>query len=125
MLLGAAGFIFWGGTREAQPSSGGHWTSFLVLMLPGAPGLFVLNRLRRHRRLASEGLPAAGVVTKRYDLGRGSGWIRYQFQTQNGSAAYGLYKLGLDVGATICVVYLAGNPWRNMPYLKCWYRVAQ
>jgi len=108
-----------------EESVSSDWFAFAIALLPAAAGILVLTQLRRQRRLVAEGVPTAGVVTKCYRGGKGSWWIDYQFRTEDGRVAKGIDNVRLEIGATICVLYLPQDPRRNRPYLRSYYRVAQ
>ena len=108
-----------------EQSAGATRFLFVLLLLPISGGILILTRLFRQRRLVAEGVPTPGVVTRCYSVGRGSPAVAYQFRTQEGRVAQGTGRLCSGVGTTICVLYLADNPRRNLPYLGSWYRAVQ
>ena len=102
--------------------------AWIVLVIPaafGAMGGILLRDLPRQRQIGSEGYPAPGVVTG-WSPGSKGGWrVAYRFRTQDGTVAAGKSwsDSPLDVGATICVLYLLQNPQRNAPYPLSYFRV--
>jgi hypothetical protein len=54
-------------------------------------------------------------------------WVEYQFRTEDGRTVKGggWPENRLEIGATICVLYLPQNPRLNQPYPMSYYRVAQ
>jgi hypothetical protein len=99
------------------------WGAFVVPAIPAALGVFILLQLRQARRLVTEGVATAGVVTSCYRGGRGSWWVDYDFRTVDGTTATGSHNVRLEVGAIICILYLPQVPSRNRPYLESWYEV--
>jgi hypothetical protein len=106
-----------------QESGSWVWDLWFVPMMPVAAAILVLTQMRRQRRLVAGGVPTAGIVTKRSRNSQGAWWVDYQFHTEDGKVAKGRGHLGLEIGATICVLYLPQDPRRNQPYLRSWYRV--
>jgi len=135
----------WNGLRDADPlairflpsnpainhpaawegSGKSYWVMFFIPAMPVAGAILILIQLRGQRRLVAEGVPTAGVVTRCARGSRGGWFVNYQFRTADGSAAKGSANLRMEIGATICILYLPQNPQRNQPYLGSWYRVAR
>jgi hypothetical protein len=101
------------------------WFTFAIAPLSAGAGILVLLQLRRQRQLVAKGVPAAGVVTKRSRNSRGLWWVFYEFRTEDGRVAKGSDRACLEIGATICVLYLPQDPRRNQGYLGSWYRPAR
>ncbi len=103
------------------------WAMLVFAVVPAALGILFLTQLRRQRHLATEGLPAAGVVTKCSRGSKGGWWVEYQFRTEDGKIAKGggWPEDRLPVGANTCVLYLPQNPRLNQPYPMSYYRVVQ
>jgi hypothetical protein len=87
---------------------------------------FLLFNLRRQGRVAAEGVPAAGVVTRCYRV-KGGWAARYQFKTKDGAIVKGRDKMWrkFTEGAPVCVLYLPDNPRRNNLYPLCLYTISQ
>jgi len=101
------------------------WFTFAIALMPAVAGIFVLTQLRRQRQLVAEGVPTAGVVTKRSRNSKGLWCVFYQFRTEDGRVAKGSDTACLEIGVTTCVLYLPQEPSRNQRYLGSWYRVAR
>ena len=73
--------------------------------------------LQRRRRLLANGIPAAAIVTGCTE-GKRTFSVRYKFQTENGAliAGRGWSLKSIEVGECIWIIYLPGNPTRNLPY---------
>jgi len=101
------------------------WPAFFVPVTLLLFGVLFLRQLRLQEQLVSEGLAAPAQIMK---ISRGSkkGWaISYEFRTLDGRIAAGRAWINKqqDVGSTICVLYLSGNPRRSLPYPLACYRV--
>ena len=103
------------------------WVPCVFSMVFPACGFVLIIGLRRDRRLLAEGVPTAGVVTKRSRGSRGGYAMEYQFRTEDGRVAEGSGGCWNrpEIGSTVCVLYLPQNPRRNKAYSELTYRVAQ
>jgi len=110
-----------------EDSALSDWAVLVVPVAPAALGFIFLMQLRGQRQLGAEGVPAAAVVTKCTRGIKGGWWVDYQFRTEDGRMAKGggWPESRLEVGATICVLYLPQNPRLNQPYPMSYYYVAQ
>jgi len=99
------------------------WPAFVVPAMLVAGGLVLLYILRRQAAVVAEGLPAPGIVTGCYRV-KGGWMVRYRFRTKDGTIAKGSSQSHkMEIGATVCVLYLQQNPRRNLMYPACLYRV--
>ena len=107
-----------------EPSTMPDWVPFILPVVLAAVAIALLISLRRQSEVAAEGLPAAGVVTKCSRV-KGGFAVRYQFRMKDGAIARGSSHVPrrLEVGATVCVLYLPQNPRRNQMYPTSLYRV--
>jgi hypothetical protein len=107
-----------------DPPTDPAWVPFILPVALAGVSIFLLINLRRQARLAAEGVPAAGVVTKCFRV-KGGWAVRYQFRMKDGAIGRGSSQVPgrLEVGAAICVLYLPQNPRRNQKYPTCFYRV--
>lgn len=103
------------------------WVPFVFSAVFPACGIVLIVGLRRDRQLLAEGVPTAGVVTRRSRGSRGGYAMEYQFRTENGRVAEGSGGCWNrpEIGSTVCVLYLPQNPRRNKAYSELTYRVAQ
>jgi hypothetical protein len=103
------------------------WVPCVFSMVFPACGFVLIVGLRRGRQLLAEGVPTAGVVTKRSLGSRGGYAMEYQFRTEDGRVAEGSGGCWNrpEIGSTVCVLYLPQNPRRNKAYSELTYRVAQ
>ena len=89
-------------------------------------GIWFICVLRRDHKLVAEGVPTAGVVRKCSFRGGGVWRAKYEFRTEDGRVAEGsCYSNRLEIGSTVCVLYLPRNPRLNTIYSGLTYRVAQ
>ena len=107
-----------------EESASPFWLPLLVpaVISPGA--IVILTMLWRHGRVAANGLPTAGVVTKCFAVK--NGWsARYRFRTKDGAVFGGSSQVGrrLEAGTTLCILYLPEKPRRNAVYPMGLYRV--
>ena len=101
------------------------WLPFIPATMIGGAGIVFLFFLRRQARLAAEGVPAPGVVTKCSKVK--DGWaVSYQFRMKDGTEGRGSGQTTrrLDEGTAICILYLEQDPRRNSIYPTNFYRVA-
>jgi hypothetical protein len=91
-----------------------------------AVGAFLLFRVWREARVATDGVPAPGVVTRCFRV-KGGWSARYQFQTPDGAILKGRDKVQrkVDEGSTTCVLYLPDNPRRSNLYPLCLHKVQE
>jgi hypothetical protein len=103
------------------------WVPCVFSAVFPACGIVLIIGLRRDRQLLAEGVPTAGVVTKRSRGSRGGYAMEYQFRTEDGRVAEGSGGCWNrpEIGSTVCVLYLPQNPRRNKAYSELTYRVAQ
>jgi hypothetical protein len=98
----------------------------MVSLIIGPFGFLVFKGLRRERKLLTEGLPAAGLVTECTRGSRAGYRVKYEFRTEDGSAVQGRCEGGRrDIDATVCVLYLRQDPRQNMLYSKGNYCVVE
>ncbi len=109
-----------------DPAGVPAWFPFLIPSLWAVGSLFLVAMVRRQAKVAAEGVPAPGVVTKCFRI-KGGWAARYQFRSKDGTIVKGRDRVHskFDSGATICVLYLPDNPRRNYIYPLCLYRVTQ
>ncbi len=102
------------------------WAPFTAPAILLAGGSFLVVILRRQAELMAQGMPAVGVVTRSSRV-KGGWALRYQFRMKDGSTALGSSQVRrrVEVGATVCVLYLPQNPRRNQVYPTGLYRVTQ
>lgn len=102
------------------------WAPFTAPAILLAGGSFLVVVLRRQAELMAQGLPAVGIVTRSFRV-KGGWALRYQFRMKDGSVAPGSSQVRrrVEVGATVCVLYLPQNPRRNQVYPTGLYRVTQ
>ena len=99
------------------------WVAFVVPAMLVAGGLVILFVLRRQAAVVAEGLPAPGVITGCNRV-KGGWMVRYRFRAKDGAIAKGSCQTHkMEIGATVCVLYLQQNPRRNVMYPACMYRV--
>ena len=100
------------------------WFPILVPSMWAVGSVILLISLLRQRKVAAEGLPAAGVITRCFRI-KGGWAARYQFRMNDGTVAAGRDRVysRLEPGATVCVLYLPENPRRNYLYPLSLYRV--
>jgi hypothetical protein len=99
------------------------WLAFLVPAMLVGGSLAILFVLRRQAAVVAEGLPAPGIVTGCHRV-KGGWMVRYRFRTKDGTVAKGSCQMHkLEIGTTVCVLYLQQNPRRNVMYPACLYRV--
>lgn len=103
------------------------WDSFFALLMLVATAMMLLLWLRIERRLVVEGVPAVGVITKCSPSTRGGFFVKYEFHAEDGRVikGNGWSESSQEGGASICILYLPQNLWRNKPYPSANYRVAQ
>lgn len=89
--------------------------------------LLIGRSLRLDAKLAAEGLPAAGVITKIYFTRTRGYTAYYQFRTKDGASAKGsCWVAGRgELGASVCILYLPQKPSRNAAHPMLLYRVKQ
>jgi hypothetical protein len=90
---------------------------FLASLMFAPFGFVLLMGLRSERRLLTEGMPVAGLVTGCTRGTRGSYRVKYEFRTEDGRVVQG--KCGgkrQDIGAGVCVLYLRQDPRKNQLY---------
>jgi len=101
------------------PDSDMWWVACVLSAFIAATGIWgAVIPLRRDRELVAKGAAAAGVILKCFQGGRG-GWVaNYQFRTEDGTTAQGTSPCPnrLEIGSTVCVLYLPQAPRRNQPY---------
>ncbi len=109
-----------------EMSTMADWVPFVFPAFLAGVGVMLFTILRQQARVAAEGLPAAGVVTKCFRV-KGGWAVRYEFRTKDGASARGGGQVSrsMDPGATVCVLYLADNPRRSQMYPMNFYRVTQ
>ncbi len=117
-----------------HPSAWEDSATSLSLLLPdigmlilAALGMMLPVQLRAGRRLVAEGTPAVALITKCSPAkGRRGISIEYEFRTEDGRLVKGIsrYDSPQEIGASICVLYLLGDPRQNRPYQSLYYRVA-
>jgi hypothetical protein len=100
----------------------------LVLFILAALGIMLFLQLRTGRRMVAEGTPAVAVITKCTPAkGRSGIGIEYEFRTEDGRVING--RSGFvslqEIGASICILYLATNPLQNQPYELLNFRAEQ
>ena len=111
----------WEGPDAGRWVPGGVVGTFIALI-----GVPLIIQLRRDRQLVAEGVAAAGLIVKCSPRAKGGWDAKYQFRRQDGRVARGSsYSDRLEVGSTVCVLYLPQNPRRNKIYSGLSYRVAQ
>ena len=105
----------------------GWWVPCIFAAVFPACGIVLIIGLRRDRQLLAEGVPTAGVVTKRSLGSRGGYAMEYQIRTEDGRVAEGSGGCWNrpEIGSTVCVLYLPQNPRRNKAYSALTYRVAE
>jgi hypothetical protein len=103
-----------------------EWFPVVIPLLWVLGSGFLLFNLRRQGKVATDGVPAAGVVTKCRRV-KGGWAARYQFRTPEGAIAKGRDRVysKLEPGSSVCVLYLPDNPRRNHIYPLCLYTVNQ
>jgi len=107
-----------------------EWDPILTVSLVAGIGfiLFILPKLLAERRLAAEGVPTTGVVTKCSVSGRSGEFInlKYDFRTQDGISVQGRgdFQTRQEIGARILVLYLPQKPRQNIPYPLSAWRIA-
>lgn len=101
------------------------WTPFVVPAMIVLSAGFLYTNLRRQATLLSEGLPAAGVVTRCHRV-KGGYSARYAFRPQGGENATGSCKVRrrFEPGQPVTVVYHPEKPSRNRIYPFDSYQVA-
>ena len=97
------------------------WVPPMIGVSMAGLSLVLVLRLKRQRRLLSEGRPAPGIVTRYSHADKGRKRIHYEFAPMHSSVIEG--KSGPmrrqtmpAIGATVCVLYDPDNPRRNTPY---------
>ncbi len=102
------------------------WFPVMIPVLWAVGSGILLFNLRRQRTVATEGVPAAGVIVKCTRI-KGGWAARYQFRTPDGAVAKGRDRVWhrVEPGSTVCVLYLPDNPRRNNLYPVCLYTVNQ
>jgi len=102
------------------------WMQFILPGVMAISGIVLVITLRRQAEMTAEGLPAVGVVTRCVSV-KGGWAVRYRFRMKGGAVASGASQVRrrMEVGATICVLYLPQNPRRNQVYPTTLYRVTQ
>jgi hypothetical protein len=102
------------------------WYPFVMPLMWAVASVLLLISQRRQRRVAAEGVPAAGVVTRCSRI-KGGWAARYQFRTSDGTIAKGRNKVPsrVEPGASVCVLYLPQNPRRCYIYPLSLYTVVQ
>jgi hypothetical protein len=100
------------------------WFPILVPSMWAVGSLILLISLLRQGKVAAEGVPVAGVVTKCFRI-KGGWATRYQFRANDGTVVNGRDRVysRLEPGATVCVMYLPENPRRNYLYPMSLYRI--
>ena len=108
--------------RPALP----EWFPYLIPSVWAIGSIVLLMIPRRQGKVAAEGVPAAGVVTKCFRI-KGGWAARYQFRMNDGTVLKGRDRVysRVEPGSTVCVLYLPDNPRRNYLYPLCLYRVSQ
>jgi hypothetical protein len=107
-----------------------EWDAYFVVILIAGLGciLFIPPQMQFQRSLARKGAVAIGVVTKCSVSGKWGEYItlRYEFRTQDGSAAQGRgsSQTRQEIGAKILILYLPQEPRRNVPYPLSSWRIA-
>ena len=107
-----------------------EWDPILTVSLVAGIGfiLFILPKLLAERRLAAEGVPTTGVVTKCSVSGRSGEFInlKYDFRTQDGISVQGRgdFQTRQEICARILVLYLPQKPRQNIPYPLSAWRIA-
>lgn len=108
------------------PGLSSEFNSLLASLMSGAFGLFFLAGPFMERKLLVEGKPAIAVVTKCTRGSRGGNSFAYEFRTEDGRTLAGRYRGGaMEVGASLCILYLPQTPERNGPCTSQSYSVAQ
>jgi Protein of unknown function (DUF3592) len=100
------------------------WFPVLVPSMWAVGSVILLITLFRQRKVAAEGQPAAGVVTKCFRV-KGGWATRYQFRMRDGTVGEGRDRVfsRLEPGSAVCVLYLPENPRRNYLYPLSLYRI--
>ena len=95
-----------------------YLVSLLFPAALAALGVSSGRRLCIQRRLAIEGAPTAAVVTRSLPGKDGTSRVEYEFPTDGCGTAKGAGWVDerAEVGATVCAVYIPGNPRLNRPY---------
>jgi hypothetical protein len=104
--------------------------AYFVLVVLVALGFFpFLPQLRIQQRLVAEGITTIGVVTKCSVNGRYGTNIKlkYDFRTRDDILLQGRgsFRTEQEIGAKILVLYLPGNPRKNIPYPLSTWRIAK
>jgi len=108
------------------PDFSSEFQWFMAPFIFGPVGLVLSIALRKQRKLLAEGLPAAGVVTGCTRGSRGSYWLKYEFQSEDGRVVQGKCQGKLqEIGAPLCILYLRQDTSQNLPYSKEIYRLAE
>jgi len=92
----------------------------------GPVGLLLLLSTRKEQKLLAEGLASNATITESSQKTRTRYFVRYKFQTKEGTIVQGSCSDGpKEIGATYCVLYLPQNPKQNMPYRPVNYRIVK
>ena len=108
-----------------DPPTQPAWFPFVIPSVWAIGSIVMLVVVGRQRKVAAEGVPTVGVVTRSFRVK--GGWVaRYQFRTPDGAVLKGRDRITgrTDPGAAVCVLYLPDNPKRNYLYPMTLYRVA-
>jgi len=101
--------------------------TFVAPILSTGLFLFLFAALRSERRLVAKGLPAVGEITKCAPAGRGGFAVNFDFRTEDGivTKGSGWSQCHREIGERVCVLYLPGNPKRNLSYPALNYCIVQ
>ena len=100
-----------------EPSFGSQWAMFLAPVIAAVLGLLLFIPLGIEHRMAAEGKPALAVVRK-CTRGRNGYLVRYELRLGDETTmeGRGWCKSHQEPGNGIWILYLPGEPRRNLPY---------
>jgi len=109
-----------------EPSPGSQWAMLLAPVIAAVLGLLLIVPLGVEHRMAAEGKPALAAVRK-CTRGRSGYLVRYELRLGDELTieGRGWCKNHQEPGNGIWVLYMPGEPRRNLPYPLSYWRAIE